>query len=114
MTTAKKIEVMQAFLDGKKIESRKKLGYSDIMSPYIPRQMDEREWALCIAEPSWSWGHTDYRVKKEPKEFLVAYREDTGMPVGVAVAGPHGFIEVSPRDIKLGTIKVMQVREVLE
>lgn len=114
MTTAKKIEVMQAFLDGKKIESRSKItDYAALMSAYIPRQMNEYEWTLCIAEPSWSWGHTDYRVKKEPKEFLVAYREDTGKLVGLAES-PSNIVNIEPVDVKLGKIKVMRVREVLE
>lgn len=101
MTTAKKIEVMQAFLDGKKIE----------FFDFTFHQLGWVEWSM--GEPVWDWLKHKYRVKKEPKEFLIAYHEDTGKFVGLAES-PSNVVTILPVDFKLGTIKVMQVREVLE
>lgn len=52
-TTKKKIEVMQAYADGKKIECK---------SPGICW----REWILP-QEPFWNWSECDYRIKEEVK-----------------------------------------------
>lgn len=48
-TTKEKIEVMQAYEEGKKIE-----------------MLINGNWEF-IAYPHWNWGQTDYRVKEEPK-----------------------------------------------
>ena len=49
MTTEEKIEVMQAYADGKQIEV-----------------LHENDWCRVI-NPSWDWKSYDYRVKPEPK-----------------------------------------------
>lgn len=51
-TTKKKIEIMQAFEDGKKIECRSS-------------GLEWKEWIL-LQEPTWNWAECDYRVKEEP------------------------------------------------
>ena len=64
-TTKEMIEVMQAYLDGEKIE----VGYNGV-------------W-VDIDMPEWSWGIRDYRVKPKKsyvpfdtaEEFLAAYRK---------------------------------------
>ena len=48
-----KINVMQAFLDGKEIESRRILSF---------------EWTYTL-NPLWQWGIYDYRVKKNYRPF---------------------------------------------
>lgn len=54
MTTKEMIDVMQAFVDGKKIEVKCKWD-------------TETDWHSC--EPKWDWYASDYRVKPEP-EFV--------------------------------------------
>lgn len=51
MTTAEKIAVMQAYIDGKKIEY----------------YYGTSQWKECIVEPSWDWSSCAYRIKPEPK-----------------------------------------------
>ena len=56
-TTQEKLEIMQAFLDGEKIEM-----FDD----------DLKEWRW-ITDPSWNWIEVDYRIKPEKqkqKRFL--------------------------------------------
>ena len=56
-STAEKIAIMQAFLDGKKIEVR--------TSP-------DRGWReIDTVNPHWDWYGQDYRIKPEPKEIWV-------------------------------------------
>lgn len=54
MNTKEKIEVMQAFVDGKEIEYRD----SDIWLP--------------TTDPIWDWDTCDYRIKKTPKYIVLA------------------------------------------
>lgn len=49
--TQPKIEVMQAFLDGKPIESRSRAN---------------NNWGDCRM-PNWDWGLCDFRIKQEDK-----------------------------------------------
>ena len=53
-TTAEKIQVMQAYQEGKQIEFR----YMHVFG--YP------EWRICNCEPDWDWLTCDYRVKPEP------------------------------------------------
>ena len=58
MTTEEKIEVMQAYVDGKKIE--------------INKYLDNHKHWIDIKEPTWNWGINNYRVKpEEPKKKCV-------------------------------------------
>lgn len=52
MTTEEKIAVMQAYVDGKKIQVK---------------ACCVREWRDCIVAPDWDWVSYDYRVKPEEK-----------------------------------------------
>jgi len=52
-TTAEKIAIMQAYVDGKTIEVR------------MRKYSDRYEW-LHITVPSWDWSNCAYRVKPEP------------------------------------------------
>lgn len=66
MNTKHKIEVMQAFLDGKTIQMTDKS--LDI-------------WEDFLAEPYWNWEANDYRIKPaEPKKvkLLAWMARDTG------------------------------------
>jgi hypothetical protein len=54
MDTKEKIEVMQAYLDGKQIEARGKPAKAT------------HTWTPLHNTPTWDWLRTDYRVKKEP------------------------------------------------
>ena len=52
MTTQEQIEVMQAYLDGKKIE--------------IAAKIDLSFWVVTDT-PAWNWEECVYRIKSEPK-----------------------------------------------
>lgn len=56
MTTKEKIEVMQAYEDGKQIECRQ----------IIAKAIGDVEWEDS-KEPTWDWVMFDYRIKHEPK-----------------------------------------------
>lgn len=55
MATIEKIAVMQAYVDGKRIEVS------------LKRNDNWRDW-VTDEEPSWNWGVYEYRIKPEPKE----------------------------------------------
>lgn len=59
MNTKEKIEVMQAWEDGKIIQSS-----------------SGRTWHDCIVEPTWQWGDLMCRTKPEPKEIWVNEYEE--------------------------------------
>ena len=54
--TQYKINVMQAFLAGKKIQSRA----PGSESPHL------RKWGDVNYEPTWNWTEHEYRIKPEP------------------------------------------------
>lgn len=56
MNTQEKIEIMQAYLDGKEIEVRAK---------------GLRNWNVCHTRPEWDWNGCEYRVKKAPKYRVI-------------------------------------------
>lgn len=97
-STSEKIEVMQAHVLGKKIQFKYHSSNND-------------KWR-DIDNPNWAWSVCDYRVKSTPREFVLAYRTDTGEVLGVAK--PDSFISVNPNNVKVGMISTMHVREVLE
>lgn len=63
MTTEEKIKVMQAYVDGKQIETR-----------FATRDNDP--WKNCI-NPVWNWLHKEYRIKPEAKELTYRPYKDT-------------------------------------
>lgn len=74
MTTKEKIEVMQAYADGKKIQYRRKFC------------KDWLDWGGEV-EPAWNWSDSQYRVKPEEKyrpyndteEMIEDFRKKVGM-----------------------------------
>lgn len=56
MTTKEKIEVMNAYAEGKKIQFR------------TPGDHDWLDWT-CPDEPKWNWGGCDYRIKPNGEEM---------------------------------------------
>lgn len=56
MDTKQMIEVMQAHMEGKAIESRAK---------------NTETW-IPATSPSWDWFNQEYRIKKEPQVMYVA------------------------------------------
>lgn len=94
-STSEMIKVMQAYVSGKPIE----------MNP------QGEGWRKCDC-PVWNWVLCDYRVKQEPREFWIAYREDNGEVIGLT-GGDSSIIPVDPYLTKVGTVKTMKVREVL-
>jgi len=86
--TRKAIEVMQAYLDGKEIQSCDGI---------------EDAWA-DITNPVWSWFEYRYRIKPEPREFWVDV-DDSGHPECV--------MTVRPTVIRAG-LRRIKVKEVME
>lgn len=88
MNTKEKIEVMQAYLDGKKIE-------------YCPSYGVWTEFSNAN-DPVWEWGNTQYRIKPEPREWWIVFD---------AAGNFFDFSALAP--IAPG-LKVVKVREVIE
>lgn len=61
-TTQEMIEVMQAYADGKNIQSRPRIGGGGLWSDVTPM---------------WDWSDCDYRIKEEPKTKTLYYYECT-------------------------------------
>lgn len=60
-TLKEKIEVMQAALDGEKIEQQ---------------HFTEDRWVNVAGNISWNWNAMDYRIKPKPLEFWVNVYDD--------------------------------------
>lgn len=63
MTTEEKIKVMQAYVDGKQIQTRAALFKGN--------------WVDVNIEPSWDWALNDYRIKPEVKKPTYRPYKDT-------------------------------------
>ena len=57
-TTAEKIQVMQAYQEGKQIEFMNIHG------------SDYHEWMICDFEPIWDWLTCDYRISLDSKSSV--------------------------------------------
>ena len=68
MTTEEKIKVMQAYVDGKQIQTRSNL---------IKNSLFKSDWVDMSIEPSWDWVINDYRIKPEPKKPTYRPYKDT-------------------------------------
>lgn len=90
------IAVMQAHRDGKLIEVTIK---------------STGKWNPC-ANPAWNWACCDYRVKKEPREFIVSV-DECGKLIGVGYAGAESVWVLSGR-ASAGPGEFIKVREILE
>ena len=55
MTTREKMEIMQAYLDGKAIQMK------------FSNSPDEEPWHDCDSEPVWDWLVWDYRIRPHEK-----------------------------------------------
>jgi hypothetical protein len=73
--TADAIKIMQAYVDGKTIETRVR-----------------RDKWFENSSPGWNWEEAQYRIKPEPMEIEVWVNPD-----GSVV--PHGFHELSKRSV---------------
>lgn len=101
MTTKEKIEVMQAYLDGKQIQFRE-----------FPLNGREK-WMDLTGEPAWKWGTYEYRIKPEPRipieEWRVLYKDGSWSPsYGIARVAKAVFNATS------GAERVVHFREVIE
>lgn len=94
MTTADKIRVMQAHMEGKPIEVR-------------PVTMG-REWSPA-PDPVWNWLDNTYRVKPEPREFWLVSGRPGCMPIAARTKGAARELQVAS-----GDEEIIHVREVLE
>ena len=91
-TVKEKIEVMQAFEDGKQVEVT---------------ISGKSKWFNC-GEPTWNWVASDYRVKPEPVEFWMNLYPD----------GDWGRHYESKNEAIAGSskncLRTIRVREVIE
>ena len=70
MTTKEKIEVMQAFEDGKEIEGR---------PTYVTKGGYDPGWHSIDGEPSWNWDQCKFRVKTDaPASLLSRIEQEYG------------------------------------
>ena len=90
MNTKEKIAVMQAWFDKKAVQFR---ASADV-------EWDELNFE---EEPAWNWDCFDYRMKPEPREFLIAVSDD-----GTVFHSP----QKNPIDYQ--GVEFIKVREVLE
>lgn len=102
MTTKEKIEVMQAYLDGKQIQTRR-------------LRRDKGGWADWPneGEPVWDFWSCEYRIKPEPRipieEWRVLYKDGSwSHPFGIARAAKAVLNATS------GAERVVHFREVIE
>lgn len=88
----RRIEVMQACLDGRPIEVRSRYRYGS-------------NWYVAM-DPNWDWTSFDYRIKREPREWWVnVYLSDCCISKSKQEADQNASSE---------RIECIHVREVLE
>ena len=106
MTTKEKIEVMQAYLDGKQIQSKAKR----------PRYRVEGGWADWTShkQPVWDFWSCEYRIKPEPRipieEWRIVYEAGDS-------TGPFGsHIDAEAYLLTCGEVggRIVHFREVIE
>lgn len=100
--TKKKIEVMQAFVDGKIIEALP-IGYYD----------DWSSWSNASDEPNWNWENLEYRVKESTKPSIDwSHVSDKFKWMATDEDGETFLFEVQPTvEIKTGRLTRWQSRE---
>jgi hypothetical protein len=95
-TTKEKIEVMQAFDEGKTIEFKWTEG---------------DEWiTLIINNPHWNWDKNNYRIKPEPKKRLMTIKELWGK----TLVGKSGALVAVNRVDSAGRIKMINAWNTVE
>jgi len=91
--TKKCIEVMQAFVEGKEVEWRRKY-------------QEHEQWKVINTAPTWNFTRFDYRIRKEPIEVW-AFVSDRG----VSLAEP----EFLRKGASIGSdTRLIRLREVVE
>ncbi len=53
------VKVIQAHIDGKTIQFRRKTTDYEV------------KWRSCVCDPAWGFNTIDYRIKPEPRKFLL-------------------------------------------
>ena len=81
-----KIEVMQAFIEGKEIQLR--------------RRVSGTNWAISPA-PAWAWDSFDYRIKPEPIELWITYYSQDHPRPAVYTTDPTKTVPPSRRVKKI-------------
>lgn len=102
MTIDQMIEVMQAYKDGKRVEMRGRYAHPD------------SKWTdSTVPAPTWDFPNYKYRIKPEPKEFLVVVDKNGQVVGGCNNNFRPGQVLVYRHDGKLSDVTVVKVREVL-
>ncbi len=88
--TKKAIEVMQAFVDGKKIQVKAKMDWDSMED-------------LVEEEPLWDWQTFQYRIKPSPRVFYAVQKQGHRFP------DPDLYSEPPEIDIHSKIIKLQEV-----
>lgn len=96
-STEDKIAVMQAYVEGKKIQSR----------CCFPKEIDN--WEDCC-DPVWNWGQFDYRIKPEPRRFWIRRWGDNSMSAYESEKGARNGLT----EIKRSKEEIFEVEEIVE
>lgn len=89
LETAKMIDVMSAYIDGEKIQTR--LKHCEVFSD---KEWEDNEY------PSWNWYSREYRIRKEPKWF-----ENIPSDGILCKASLHSEENMDGKDLLVVTIK---------
>ncbi len=92
------VKVVQAHMDGKTIQCR-----------LIDADPDFK-WRICEGKPQWNFNYMDYRVKPEPKKFIIYGNSMDDLRTYVAPDSP----EVTIKTLKNNWEFVFEVTEVME
>lgn len=82
--TARRISIMQGFLDGKQVQARE----------------DNGRWANC-SDPCWDFGYWNYRIKPEPKIIYVneyEYPASSNPSTTIAAGGAYDSREAADKN----------------
>lgn len=104
MNTKEKIEVMQAWEDGKPIQY--KTSIRDMWN----------DWEYSY-EPNWNWEECKYRIKPGPKEIWVnefSYQEFEDDLLGYAYSDKQSAINEATRSVYKPIKKAVKYREVID
>jgi len=93
-STQEKIDIMQAYLDGKPLQLRHNDGDWRLMEKKVG------------IDPTWQWGEMDYRIRPEPRKFLLREFDERQMLEDVTDVGTqtiNNMIELHRRDDEIVT-----------
>ncbi len=92
------VKVVQAHIDGKPIQFRRKTTDYGV------------KWRSCVCDPAWGFNTIDYRIKPEPRKFIIYGNSIDNLSTYVAPDSP----EVTIKTLKNNWEFVFEVTEDVE